>query len=705
MYLNISNISNKSKIDFPEKLKYSDVIKLNTPMEIKVISIKDWLAYYNLEDYSKYFGKNCLKFDSVFDYSRVINNYDLIKHVFSRHTFFQDLKRLVESVNKNSYLKTKKSNTQQIINNRIKADLFKFITGYNFIISQENEYKKLLSIIGNNPTNAEYKNILKNSKILDFLDTKAYKEKNIFKDVIFEKLNLLDFDDLINMGYHRALKKYLSVELELIKNFNFITKNKENIKTGCDPSMTKTQFKKFIENNKYLEYLVSCDNVYTLEDIKKSLLEYDVKEFLESERIDLFTEVIKPLNMIPTKIAVKIFDFIFPNEEQIFTSKRMNFLNTIPRSKFIKPKKFKVFFINGHGNSCILDDYKYKKRVDISKIIENFNKKTLKGNMSYSEMKKRSYLPKDYITIINSQPLGRYSILNNFETFNNLLSDPIYRKNIVSSLLNAYKREHFDVIEKLFNIYIYKNLIKPSYDSKGSFEEKIENFEESTKNPYLQNYYYGTTKFTNENFLNFTKYNFNNLPPQVSYSFGKNNKSERLLGIFELNLENECTINNIINKLNFKTSNNQKGKLGLDLREMYEYRGDVPKDHEKVFKYNKLILESNKELFNLEEIINLILDNTKINNDEHIIIISNHCRGLKKTIYDKEKHFNTYFNMDIEDKAKINKLRKNSINRAEESLRRFNIKKTPPKIKKTRRKRGTKRKGAQRSFYNNNVFN
>ena len=53
MYLNISNISDRSKIDFPEKLKYSDVIKLNTPMEIKVISIKDWLAYYNLEDYSK----------------------------------------------------------------------------------------------------------------------------------------------------------------------------------------------------------------------------------------------------------------------------------------------------------------------------------------------------------------------------------------------------------------------------------------------------------------------------------------------------------------------------------------------------------------------------------------------------------------------------------------------------------------------------
>ena len=72
--------------------------------------------------------------------------------------------------------------------------------------------------------------MLKNSKILDFLDTLKLIKKNIFKDVIFEKLNLLDFDDLISMGYHRPLKKFLSVELELIKNFNFITKIFENIK-------------------------------------------------------------------------------------------------------------------------------------------------------------------------------------------------------------------------------------------------------------------------------------------------------------------------------------------------------------------------------------------------------------------------------------------------------------------------------------------
>ena len=30
MYLNISNISDRSKIDFPEKLKYSNILKLNT---------------------------------------------------------------------------------------------------------------------------------------------------------------------------------------------------------------------------------------------------------------------------------------------------------------------------------------------------------------------------------------------------------------------------------------------------------------------------------------------------------------------------------------------------------------------------------------------------------------------------------------------------------------------------------------------------
>ena len=55
--IQISNISNKSKINFPEKMKYSNAVKFNISMEVKKITIKQWLKYYGLQKYNKYFGK------------------------------------------------------------------------------------------------------------------------------------------------------------------------------------------------------------------------------------------------------------------------------------------------------------------------------------------------------------------------------------------------------------------------------------------------------------------------------------------------------------------------------------------------------------------------------------------------------------------------------------------------------------------------
>ena len=44
-----------------------------------------------------------------------------------------------------------------------------------------------------------------------------------------------------------------------------------------------------------------------------------------------------------------------------------------------------------------------------------------------------------------------------------------------------------------------------------------------------------------------------------------------------------------------KIINHNQTRKYLDLREMFEYKGDVPNDHNEIFKYNKIILESNKE--------------------------------------------------------------------------------------------------------------
>ena len=88
---------------------------------------------------------------------------------------------------------------------------------------------------------------------------------------------------------------------------------------------------------------------------------------------------------------------------------------------------------------------------------------------------------------------------------------------------------------------------------------------------------------------------------------------------------------------------------------------------------------------------------------EHVVIFSNHCRGLQDTHLITE-NFNTYVNFPKKSQKKIDKLRRNSINRAEKSLKPYDIidysqfmTKPKTKTKTKRRKRGTKRKGAKRS--------
>lgn len=709
MSIKLSDISNKSKIEFPEKLQYSNILKFNMPMKVEIISIKDWLKYYGLEKYIYYFG-NCPVFiKNSNTFNNIKTNYKLLYNFYTLGFFFESIKSAVNDYYYR-YLFIQKSRPdylpkEQIVN-YIKSDLYKFVTAYKYLSEQEIDYIKLNSIIGHNPTNQEYKYILENTKILNFLDSKTYISENIFKNEIKEKLKLLDFDDLANIEIHKELNNILSVEIELLKNFNIITKTKDlDVKNGCDASMNKTQFKEFIEKNKSLEYLLSCDNILKLDDIKKIIIEkYDAKTFLEEKRVKLFNNIVKPLKRLPNNVSKKIHEFIFPNDEQIFSLKRFNFLNEIPKTKLFKKKKLRVFFINGHGTSCYLEDYKRTERLDIKGITNDFNKKTLK--LPYAEMKDRPNFNYNNLSIINSQPLGRLSLLNHLEIFNELLSSTIYRKNILNSLLSAYKREHFDLIEKLFNIYIFKKIFRNIRDSNKDFEDLIHKFESNSKKTRKEKYTYGQTKYTNENYLNFTKYNHLNPPPNVTYSFDKYNTKEPLLGIYELDMHNEKTINQLINILNVKKSKEFNVKLGLNTKELFDYKGDIPKDHEEIIKYNKKLYNSKKLIFTLEDIMNIILENGKIKEDEHVIIFSNHCRGLisnKKPPITKINHYNTYFNFDEDNRKEINKLRQNSLNRMKKSLKPYNLPYSPPTPpKKTRRKRGPKRKGAKRTVYNTN---
>ena len=693
----ISNIFNKSKIDFPEKMKYSNAVKYNIPMEVKKITIKQWLKYYGLQKYNNYFGncKSHIYGESIFN--RIKQNIDLLHFFCNVEDFYDFIKHLViDNYYVVEFYNLSKEDRKNI-ENFIKVDLHKFYNAYNLLRTQKYEYKKLDSVFGMDASNSQYLKLIKTKQFLDFMDTKIYRDKKIYKEEIIEKLKLLDFEDLLYVDNSYYLRSFLCVDIELLKSFNFITKHKEhNIKNGCKKSMTQKEYNKFVENNKYLEYLLSCDNKYTIDKMKMNLKDYTAKEFLELKRLELFENLVLPINNDKENVAPKIYNMIFPSSSDILVYKRLSLLSNIPKSKLINKKKIRTFFINAHGASCYLDTYKDDERFNIAEFLEEYN----------SSKTKKDSVNKDSLTIINSQPVGRLSALDHIKFFNEIFSS-FYRNNVLKSLLNAYKREHFTLIERVFNIFIYKHFYKNLSDikSSNSFEEEIEKIEEQTKKISKKiRHIHGKTNYTTQDMVNFTKYNYKNNPPDVEYSLEPGEKGSPLLGIFELNKDNESTIRDFNKLLLSHDKAYQNLNLGLNPEELYNYRSEIPNDYEEVFKYNMKIQYLRKSRYYLDDFIKIILDNANIKEDEQIIIFSNHCRGIIKPGKDLE-FFNTIHHFSPKDRKRINKLRKNSLNRAYNTLKPNNL---PNSLnspysnhKKSRRKRGSKRKGAKRSVFKN----
>lgn len=694
--IQISNISNKSKINFPEKMKYSNAVKFNIPMEVKKITIKQWLKYYGLQKYNKYFGKAGVYLNSYIILNKIKQNIDLLYFFVNVEDFINIIKEIVVDYYNMIYFNLSKEDRKNI-NNFIKADLYKFYHAYNLLRTQKYEYKKLDSVFGKDANNSQYLKLIKTKQFLEFMDAKLYRDKKIYKEEIHEKLKLLDFEDLLYIDNSYHLRSFLCVDIELLKSFNFITKHKEhNIKNGCKKSMTQKEYNKFVENNKYLEYMLSCDNKYTIDKMKTNLKNYTSKEFMDLKRLELFQDLVLPINNDKENIAPKIYKMIFPSSSDLLVYKRLSLLSNIPKSKLINKKKIRTFFINAHGATCYLDKYKDDDKFNITEFLEEYN----------SSKPKKDIVKNDSLTIINSQPVGRLSALDHIIMFNEIFTS-FYRDNVLKSLLNAYKREHFTLIERVFNIFIHKYFNKNLSDirSSNSFEEEIEKIEEQTKKISKKiRHNYGKTNYTTQDMVNFTKYNYKNNPPDVEYSLQPSENGSPLLGIFELNKDNESTIRDFNNLLLSHDKAYQNLNLGLNPEELYNYRSEIPNDYEEVFKYNMKIQYLRKSRYYLDDFIKIILDNANIKEDEQIIIFSNHCRGIVKP-GKKIEFFNTIHHFSPRDRKRINKLRKNSLNRAYNTLKPNNLPNSlnspTSNHKKSRRKRGSKRKGAKRSVFKN----
>ena len=177
-----------------------------------------------------------------------------------------------------------------------------------------------------------------------------------------------------------------------------------------------------------------------------------------------------------------------------------------------------------------------------------------------------------------------------------------------------------------------------------------------TKKISTKSWRYPKTPTTTSDIVNFIKYSYHYRPINTKFHFNTNSSLEGLLGIFELNDENENDLIKLDNKVVSKLSTDTKLHLGLKLNELYEYKADVPEKAENILKYNKaLIFKSPQNIHTLEDIIELIFLEGNIKPNEYVIIMDNACRGLKSIHHSRYKSQNKQMKNTINSLTPIQK--------------------------------------------------
>ena len=612
-------------------------------------------------------------------------NSDILLHYRSLDKFLNIIKEVVSHFH-SFYLKSNNVND-------IKYDLYKFMTGFKNLLEQDLEYFKLDSVLGLTPTKTDYSKLIDKSSMLDFLEIQKYKKQNILKDDISRKLKIFNFDDLANLDSYRILGNLLSLDIELIELFYYHINNKnENIKTGCDKDMTDMEFAIFINKNKVIEKFVSASNRLTIKDIRDKLIKkYDAESFIDSHRINISYDLISSSStskilLLYNNAAIKIFSYIFPNKDEIFINKRAELLNTIPITKKYNKMKPRVFFINAHGRSCSIDEYQKINRVDISGLVSEFNE----NPGAVKPIVERPYFDHKKMYIISNQPVGRLSLQSFINVYNEIFSSN-HRNQILKSLISAITTKHLQLIQSLFNIYVYKDVFgirgtNPLINgvlNDNDLEQNVNDFE-NTKQLVLNghSYIYPKTGETTQEYINFVKYNYKHPPPDTIFNFNDADIESNIFGIFELNGDTEPIITKLTNKIINIRSISKEIKMGLKLNSLFKQAKDIPDGVEEVLKYNRAINKLKKGEFTHGELIQIILENANIKEDEYPVIFTNQCRAFRPESYlnidDDLMHLNTYENYKNQHTFRqnnISKLRMKSMNNSLRLSSPYNISK------------------------------
>ena len=675
------------------KKSFANAVRRTTKTKIKKILIKDWLKHYNLEEFlfpvfkinfQKRVNNTLINCENNSLLKSIDNNIDLL---FS----FKDLEHFIlvieERVHVYLYDLSLNGKIPQWDFFDIKNKFLKrFIEAFKLLNSQKIEFKQLQSVFGLKPDTKKYLEVL-DSKILNFLDKDVYIDKGIFKNIILQKLKILNFEDLLHCDPN-IFNIILSIPIDLLEVFCFYTTHKMvEIKKGLKKSFSKKKFNSFIDKNTSLDVFESCDNLFNLKMIKKNLKEnFTAETFLDIHRILILPYLINTTKKIDDLISTQILSLFFPNNNSIYLSKQFNKIDLfIPKnpltSKLVKEEKVRVFVIQGHGGSCSLKSYSKQKRVDLDKVLRNImvNLRWRK-NIGITSPK----LPptsngdiKEYdlknITFLSTQSLGRLTLLNYLSHFIKLFGDE-YRDIFIRGILDSNEKKHMDLLNILFTMFLgynqseYKSTNKPS-DFEIDFNKYLAGIiPEKWKIGYFK---YTKTEETDRNLVNFVKYNKDYPPINNEFIFKPHNlENEDMYGLFELTSDDSLDLLNLNKHIILKKSADFKLKMGLaDTDKIFNFRDDIPKNMDKIIKYNTELLYTTTTApkWKLENLVEIIYENGNIQYDEKVIIISNTCRGLHDPTFAHRSgpitEGNRFFQFRTrENRNKITQLRKKSRN-------------------------------------------
>ena len=680
---------------------YHNTIKPSSKLIIEEIYIIEWLKYWGLEHFYEILFVtpfNILIKDGpkkntweIYKYDKLLKkiktNIDLL---FSFHSIENFIVIITPIIYSKLYHEAEEiEELQETFFDDVENVISIFYSRYYILFNEKRDYKEYLSILELNSTKNDYINLIDTSDMLDFLDTSFYKDKRICKQDIINKLKMLSFRDMVNSD-RWSFRIFLSVPIELCELFLKYTKDKINmkhhehhlnIKSHFNKSMPNVNFKRIVETHmdKTLKMFESSDNNFYIKQIKEMIIQkYDAESFINSSRMDLLTVLISPKKLILNEVANNIYNYIFPdNDSKFIDSQFKKIPKIIPPLKEVNTK-CRIFFIQGHGIDCSLEEYKKIRddRVDFTKvnlkIVNKIQQLSEKTNVVGKIIKYKTNL-----SIISNQPLGRVSYSNYLPLFNSLFSSR-YRDKFLKGLLNSTKIEHLRIMESIVTMLYYNDLIIQNKIFKEPYIFN-ENFIKYWHTEYVKKSYlkevnhksfgdfvsYTPSDITSDDIVNFVKYDDSqtSYPPLNStYSFKQNYATNSdIQGIFELSKDNFADLENLNNKIKaLPKTKDKKIRLGLQLNSIYEFSADIPNNIDDILKYNRQIINDE---YKLEEIIEMIYNEGDIKSDEHVVIFSNLCRGLVKPGITDNGNGNTTTNFNTSSRDNVRGLRLNSYER------------------------------------------